>query len=164
MSEKTIVLTMYGKEKTVESISISLFEVTDRYSDSKKAAIRYCKNINDLELKDEHWIYAKIVDENEKVFIKKPPVFGILVGLADWAIQSLLRDVNEADIAKALVGADDKTREILFKNMTKRAATMLQERMEGLHGISKDEVKFAQNKIVDRILEMHSNGYIVFAE
>jgi hypothetical protein len=165
MGEKTIVLTMYGREKTVESISISLIDNSDRYSsESKRAAFSYCKNINELELKGDHWIYAKAIGENEKVLIKKPPFFAIINELADWAIEKFARDVNEADIAKALMGADDKTKEKVFKNMTKRAAGMLQERMEGLHDISKDEVKLAQNKIVDFVHKLYSNGYLVFAE
>jgi hypothetical protein len=51
MGNKIIVLTMYGKNDFIESISITLFDqIEPYYSNSKDNAINYCNNINDLEL------------------------------------------------------------------------------------------------------------------
>jgi hypothetical protein len=55
----------------VESISVSLFDITGSYHSNNNVE-NYCKNINALELKDNNWIYASTVEENEKVIMKKP--------------------------------------------------------------------------------------------
>jgi hypothetical protein len=53
MGNKTIVLTMYGKDESIESISISLFDKMEPYyPDQKNDALNYCNTINGLELAD----------------------------------------------------------------------------------------------------------------
>ena len=54
-------------------------------------------------------------------------VFENLNGVDDRSIQTLLRDVPSDVLQKALKGADDSLKEKFFKNMSSRAALLLQE-------------------------------------
>ena len=78
MKDKIIVLTMYGKDEHAESVSITSFDREreyyagggfTEYPDPRNSAFNYCSNINDLELKDNHWISAQIIHENQKISI-----------------------------------------------------------------------------------------------
>ncbi|MDR1072231.1 MAG: hypothetical protein LBL45_00950 [Treponema sp.] len=164
MAEKTIVLTMYGKDDSVESFSISLFDRNELYySTSKDNAINYCDNINDIELKDGKWIYASIIAENKKIILEKPPKFDIVNKLDDRALQKVLREISGIDLAKAMVECNDETKEKIFKNISKRAARILKEDMEALNDVTVNEVKLSQEKIVEIINKLTNSGEIVFA-
>ena len=164
MTGKTIVLTMYGKGESIDSVSIGLFDYdSSYYSSSKDNALSYCNNINDLELKGDNWIYSTIVNENEKMSLSKPLAFDIIGNLPDLSIQKLLREINGLDLAKALIGVDDKIGEKIFKNMSERAAVMIKEDMDSLcgRGIDKTDIKKSRDKIVQTIRRLSSTGVIV---
>jgi flagellar motor switch protein FliG len=166
MSEKTIVVTMYGKNESVESISISLFDKTESYhSESRGSAIEYRNNINNLELTDNNWIYAHIAEENKKIILQKPLklLFDIVKQLDDRAVQKVLREVDSMDLVKALKDADEETKEKIFKNTSKRATAMIQEDIEALHGVTKDDIQSSQNEIIEAIRHLSSTGEIVIA-
>ncbi|GAL06903.1 flagellar motor switch protein FliG [Photobacterium aphoticum] len=59
-------------------------------------------------------------------------VFDNLADVDDRGIQVLLRDVPQDLLQKALKGADDALREKILRNMSKRAAEMLQEDLEAM--------------------------------
>jgi hypothetical protein len=165
MGEKTIVVTMYGKNESIESISISLFDKTAAYyPESKNSAFEYCNNINNLELKDPNWICASVVGENKKIILEKPPEFDIINQLDDRALQKVLRAVSGFDLAKALKGIDEKTRDQVFKNMSKRAAAMLKEDIEALRGVSRDDIRSSRKKIIDIIRRLTRTGEIVMPD
>jgi hypothetical protein len=92
MEKKTIVLTMYGKNDAVENISISIFDNAGSYIYPSSNVENYCENINSLELIENNWVYASIIDENKKISLKKPfifdtKVFDIINNLDDRALQ-----------------------------------------------------------------------------
>jgi flagellar motor switch protein FliG len=161
MGNKSIILTMYGKNEFIESISVSLIGNEKYYE--PKAAIEYCNNINDFELKDDNWVYASIVKENEKIILVKPPVFDIINKLPDRSLQKVLREVDNKDLVRALKSVSEETREKLFKNMSKRAASMLKEDIESLQGVNKDDIKLSQKKIIDIIQHLATTGEIIIA-
>jgi hypothetical protein len=164
MGNKTIVLTMYGKDKSIESISICLFDrIESYYSELKNSAIDYCDNINALELKDNNWIYATTIGENEKIILEKPFKFDIINKLDDKSLQKVLREVSSVDLVKALKGIDEETKEKIFKNMSKRSALILKEDIESLHGISNKERKSSRKKITETIQYLNSTGEIIIA-
>jgi DNA-directed RNA polymerase beta' subunit len=156
---------MYGKDESVESISIGLFDnkKNSYYSTSKNGALNYCINVNDLELKDNNWIYSTIIDENEKILLLKPSMFEMINNLHDFSIQKLLRETEKTDWAKALIDADNKIKEKIFKNMTKISAVMLKEDMESLHEISAKDIKLSRIKIIQTIQRLSATGEIIVA-
>jgi flagellar motor switch protein FliG len=87
-------------------------------------------NINDLKLADDKWIHARVIDENEKIILKKLPLFNIIAKLDDRAIQKVLQEVDKTVLAQAIVNVDSEIQEKIFRNMSQRAVKMLKENME----------------------------------
>ena len=81
----------------------------------------------------------------------------------DRAIQKVLRDVDQQDLAKALKSVDTEVQDKIFRNMSKRAASMLKEDMEFMGPIRVKDVEEAQQKIVSNIRRLQDNGDIVIA-
>jgi hypothetical protein len=46
-------------------------------------------------------------------------------GLSDFVIQLALRDIDAEALARALVDQEDEVRDIIFRNMTKRACLLI---------------------------------------
>ena len=176
MGDKIIVLNMYGKDENVENISISLFDkekegyysngayvvLSQQYhQDPRNNVLNYCNNINELELKDNKWISAQIIYENQKIPLKKPPKFDLINKLDDRSLQKVIREVDNMDLAKVLKSIDEITKEKVFRNMLLRTATMLKEDIEALSEVSLIDMKTSKNKIIETILCLIATGEIV---
>jgi flagellar motor switch protein FliG len=94
---------------------------------------------------------------------KKMFVFEDIVLLDDRAIQKVLREVDMQELAKALKSVDSEVQEKIFRNMSKRAASLLQEDMEFMGPIRLKDVEEAQQKIVGIIRKLEDQGEIVVA-
>lgn len=94
---------------------------------------------------------------------KKMFVFEDIVLLDDKAIQKVLRDIDNQDLAKALKAVDTEVQEKIFRNMSKRAASMLREDMEFMGPVRLKDVEEAQQKIVNIIRKLEEDGEIVVA-
>ncbi|MBE6360620.1 MAG: flagellar motor switch protein FliG, partial [Treponema bryantii] len=94
---------------------------------------------------------------------KRMFVFEDIVMLDDRAIQKVLRDVDQQELAKALKSVDTEVQDKIFRNMSKRAASMLREDMEFMGPIRVKDVEEAQQKIVSNIRRLQDNGDIVIA-
>ncbi len=94
---------------------------------------------------------------------KRMFVFEDIVMLDDRAIQKVLREVDTAELAKALKAVDSEVQDKIFRNMSKRAATLLREDMEYMGPIRMKDVEEAQQKIVSIIRKLEEQGEIVVA-
>jgi flagellar motor switch protein FliG len=166
--EKNIVITAFGHDRTIDKIAVSSFDKAvdhyGRYSGDANADA-YCATINNLELSGNSWIFAKIVAENVQypVDLFSPLQFDIILRLDDRAIQRVLREIDAQDIARALKGEKEDVKEKIFRNMSKRAAQMLQEDMEYMGGIRISAVKESQKKFVDIVRHLEQTGEVVIA-
>lgn len=93
---------------------------------------------------------------NKRIFM-----FEDIVLLDDRSIQRVLREVDSVELAKALEGADSEVCDKIYRNMSKRAATMLKEEMEFLVPLSIKDVYEAKRKIVSVIRRLEESGDIV---
>jgi flagellar motor switch protein FliG len=164
--DKTIVLTMFGKNDSVESISVSIFDATNPYYPNKNNAKNYCENINGLELKDDKWVYASIVEENEKILLKKPfeiniTNFDIINDFQDRSLQRVFREISPTNLAIALKGTNEKTMEKVFKNVSKRIVEIIKEEMEITNNIGNEYVMESRKKVIEIIKQLHRTGEIV---
>ncbi|WP_461252978.1 FliG C-terminal domain-containing protein, partial [Treponema sp. R8-4-B8] len=118
----SIVITTYGTGKTVNDFTVTLFENERDYGADKSDD--YCSIINGLELKDDKWIYAFKVKENQKFKIAdlRESNFDILSTLDNRSMQKVLREVDSQELAKALKSAEKETIKAVLRNMSKRAA------------------------------------------
>ena len=94
---------------------------------------------------------------------KRMFVFEDIVLLDDKAIQKVMREVDNADLSKALKSVDAEVQEKIFKNMSKRAASGLREEMDFMGPVRLKDVEEAQQKIVNIIRKLEEQGEIVVA-
>ena len=94
---------------------------------------------------------------------KRMFVFEDIVMLDDRAIQKVMREVDTAELAKALKSVDSEVQDKIYRNMSKRAATLLKEDMEYMGPIRMKDVEEAQQKIVSIIRKLEEQGEIVVA-
>lgn len=90
-------------------------------------------------------------------------VFEDIVGLEDRAVQLVLRQVDAADLARALKGVTEPVRQKVLKNMSERASQNLVEEIELLGRIRLSEVEESQAKVVQGIRALEESGQIVIA-
>jgi flagellar motor switch protein FliG len=94
---------------------------------------------------------------------KRMFVFEDIVLLDDRAIQKVMREVDNTELAKALKSVDSEVQEKIFKNMSKRAANLLREDMDFMGPVRLKDVEDAQQKIVNIIRKLEEAGEIVVA-
>ncbi len=88
-------------------------------------------------------------------------VFDNLIDLDDRGTQVLLREVPGEQLQRAIKGADDQLKEKIFKNMSKRAAEMLQDDLEAMGPIRISEVEAAQKEILTIARRLSDAGEIM---
>ncbi len=75
-------------------------------------------------------------------------VFDNLKSLDDKSVQSLLREISTEVLVVALKGADGEIKDLVFKNMSKRAGELLKDDLEAKGPVKLKEVELAQKEIV----------------
>jgi len=157
MSDKySIVITADGHNKTIDKISVSWFERSDAYT--------YCNTINSLKLKDDAWVFAKMIDLNTQYGLDAflPRSFSdVILKLDDRAVQKILREVDYKELLKALKDQNLSVQEKIFNNMSKRAVQMLKEDPINTRSVWLDEVKENQEKILSIIEHLEKMGEII---
>ena len=88
-------------------------------------------------------------------------VFDNLIDVDDRGIQALLREVSSDNLTLALKAADEKIKEKILKNMSKRAAEMLREDMEARGPVKLSDVESAQKEILTVARRLADAGEIV---
>lgn len=94
---------------------------------------------------------------------KKMFVFEDVLLLDDRAIQRVLRDVDNNDLAIALKSANEQVQNAIFNNLSKRLAVMIKEDMEFMGPVRMKDVEEAQQKIVNIIRKLEDAGEIVIS-
>ncbi len=94
---------------------------------------------------------------------KRMFVFEDIILVDDRGIQTVLKEVDNADLALALKTASDELKEKIFGNMSERAAAMIKEEMEYMGPVKLSDVEAAQQKIVDIVRRLDDAGEIVIA-
>ncbi|MCR5799416.1 MAG: flagellar motor switch protein FliG [Lachnospiraceae bacterium] len=94
---------------------------------------------------------------------KKMFVFEDILLLDDRAIQRVLRDVDNNDLALALKGTNEEVQNAIFNNLSKRLATMIKEDMEFMGPVRMKDVEEAQQKIVNIIRKLEDSAEIVIS-
>ena len=122
--------------------------------------------LNLVDRSTEKSIIESLEDEDPELaeeIKKRMFVFEDIVMLDDQAIQKVLRETDSAELAKALKGIDSEVQEKIFKNISRRAGTLLQEDMEYIGPIRLKDVEEAQQKIVNVIRVLEERGEIIIA-
>lgn len=90
-------------------------------------------------------------------------VFENIITLDDRAIQRILREVNNKDLILALKGASEEVRQLIFRNLSKRAAEVLKEDLSMSGPVRLRNVEEAQQRIVNVIRQLEAAEQIVIS-
>lgn len=124
-------------------------------------------NIKNNLLNIEHNEAIKIIEE----FRNELPVmqdklndclynFNDLQNLNDRAVQILLKELDQQQLAKALKGASTEVQDRIFRNMSKTAANMLKEDLQFIGPLSLSEVHEAQDFILKTLFNLEKKGQL----
>lgn len=94
---------------------------------------------------------------------RKMFVFEDILLLDNRAIQTVLREVDNNELAVALKNANEDVKQIIFDNLSSRLATMIKEDMEFMGPVKLKDVEDAQQKIVNIIRKLEDSGEIVIS-
>ncbi|MBE7413200.1 MAG: flagellar motor switch protein FliG [Leptospiraceae bacterium] len=122
--------------------------------------------LNNVDRGTEKTIIEALEEENPELaeeIKKRMFVFEDIVLLDDRAIQKVMREVDNTELAKALKSVDSEVQDKIFKNMSKRAAALLKEDMDFMGPVRLKDVEDAQQKIVNIIRKLEEAGEIVVA-
>ncbi|MCR5602306.1 MAG: flagellar motor switch protein FliG [Lachnospiraceae bacterium] len=114
---------------------------------------------------EKHIMETLEIDEPElaEEIRKKMFVFEDILLLDDRAIQRVLRDVDNGDLAIALKSANEEVQNAIFNNLSKRLAVMIKEDMEFMGPVRMKDVEEAQQKIVNVIRRLEDSAEIVIS-
>lgn len=88
-------------------------------------------------------------------------IFEDIINLDKDSVQRILREVNNEDLILALKGASEEVTDLIYANMSKRAAEMIQEDLQFMGPVRLSTVEEAQQKIVGIIRMLDDAGEII---
>ncbi len=88
-------------------------------------------------------------------------VFEDILLVDDKGIQSVLKEIDNDELALALKTASDEMKQKIFGNMSERASQLINEDMEYMGPVRLSDVETAQQKIVDIVRRLEEAGEII---
>ena len=79
----------------------------------------------------------------------------------DKGVQAVLKEVPRDQLVLALKTASSELKDLLFRNVSQRAAQMITEDLEALGPVKLKDVEKAQQGIVDIVRRLEAEGKIV---
>jgi len=120
--------------------------------------------LNQVERETERMVLEGVAEQDPELaeeIRKRMFTFEDITRLDDRSAQRVLREVDIRELAMALKGASDAAKEMIFRNMPKRAAAMLKEEMEFLGPVRAHDVEEAQQKVINVIRQLEDSGEII---
>ena len=90
-------------------------------------------------------------------------VFEDIVLLDNRSVQRILREIDAKDLAMAMKTASEDVKNLIFRNMSKRAVELLKEDMGYMGPVRLRDVEEAQQKIVNVIRQLEDSGEIIIS-
>jgi flagellar motor switch protein FliG len=81
----------------------------------------------------------------------------------DKGVQAVLKDIPREQLVLALKTATTELKDLIFRNVSQRAAEMIKEDLEGLGPVKLKDVEKAQQSIIDVVRKLESEGKIFIA-
>ncbi|MDF2800144.1 MAG: fliG [Anaerocolumna sp.] len=94
---------------------------------------------------------------------RKMFVFEDILSLDDKSIQTVLREVDNNELAVALKSANEEVQNVIFRNLSKRLAAMIKEDMDFMGPVRLKDVEEAQQKIVNIIRKLEDSAEIIIS-
>jgi flagellar motor switch protein FliG len=151
-----------GVEKTLRTEFMSNLASTQRQDSHEQMADIF----NNLDRSTESRFMSALEERNRE---SAERIKGLMFTFEDLArldpsgVQALLRQVEKDQLAMALKGGSDDIKDLFFKNMSERAAKMMQEDMEAMGPVRLSEVDEAQSNVVQTAKTLADAGEIVIS-
>lgn len=100
---------------------------------------------------------AELVEEIKKRMF----VFEDIVKLSNQAIQRVLKEIDNRDLALALKGSTSEVEKVIFGNVSSRLKDMIKEDIDMMGPVRVRDVEEAQQKIVNVIRQLDESGEIM---
>ncbi len=91
-------------------------------------------------------------------------VFDDLAKVDDKSIQTLLKEISTDELAIALKSVSEDVKQAFFRNMSERAAQIMQEDMEAKGPVRLSEVERAQQEIIKTARNLEAEGKIILGK
>lgn len=104
-------------------------------------------------------IYPELADEVRNLMF----TFEDIIKIDDRSVQTILKEVPRDQLVLALKTASEDLRDLLFRNISQRAAEMLQDDLETLGPTPLKDVEKAQQSVVDIVRRLEAEGKITVA-
>jgi flagellar motor switch protein FliG len=88
-------------------------------------------------------------------------VFEDIKKVNDKGIQTVLKEVDNSELALALKTASPELQQKIFKNMSERAAQLIKEDMEYMGPVKVSDVEAAQQRVVDIVRRLEESGDVI---
>jgi len=88
-------------------------------------------------------------------------LFEDIIGLADTAIQHIIKEIDSKTLAIALKATSEELKEKFYDNMTERASEMLQDELQYLGPVRVRDVETGQKQILDVVHQLEESGDII---
>jgi len=138
---------------------------TNQNGVSKAGGVKSLVSIlNQADRATEKTILERMDEENSDLaeeVRKRLFVFEDIITLEDRAIQKVVQEVDRKDLALAVKGSNSKVKDYIFRNISQRAATLLEEEVQYLGPIRLRDVEEAQQRIVSVIRKLDEEGVII---
>ena len=151
-----------GVEKTLRTEFMSNLASSQRQDSHEQMANIF----NSLDRSTENRFMGALEERNRE---SAERIKGLMFTFEDLAridpsgVQALLRQVEKDQLAMALKGGSDDIKDLFFKNMSERAAKMMQEDMEAMGPVRLKEVDEAQGNVVQTAKTLADAGEIVIS-
>jgi flagellar motor switch protein FliG len=89
--------------------------------------------------------------------------FSDLVLIDNKSVQAILKEVDSKDLALSLKGASAEVKDLIFRNMSKRASQAVKEEMEYMGAVRVSDVETAQQAIIEVVRTLEDEGTIVIS-
>ncbi|PNR96928.1 flagellar motor switch protein FliG [Petrotoga olearia] len=111
-------------------------------------------------------IFEKLSERDPKLsdeIRRRMFVFEDIVKLDDRSIQRILREVDSKDLTMALKGSSEEVKNVIFKNMSKRASQIIKEELDFMGPVRVRDVDEAQQRIINVIRKLEESGEIIIS-
>ena len=123
--------------------------------------------LNEVDGSTEESVLEHIESEDEELAGKirqKMFIFEDLLQIDDRNFRSILQNIDNQILSKALRTATDEMKQKIFGNLSERASEMLKEDMEVMGAVKLSEVEEAQQEIIKTAKRLESEGKLVIAK
>ena len=122
--------------------------------------------LNRVDRGTEKTILEALAEENPELadeIKRRMFVFEDIVLLDNRSVQRIMREIDAKDLAMAMKTASEDVKNLIFRNMSKRAVELLKEDMGYMGPVRLRDVEEAQQKIVNVIRQLEDSGEIIIS-